>query len=172
MSGFQSTSYITQAPAVEGQRANTNPIAVLSSSAEGGWRAGASGLIVGRFAWASTTSGYEDLELNNTGTGVPLCFIPNVFGESMITTYLAESSLTIPAHMAAGNPIIEGDYWVKNTGAGAVTRGQKAYAKLADGTIIFDDTGQTNSGYIETGWYAASPAAAGELVVMTTRATS
>lgn len=169
MTDFQSTVNITQAPGVEGQRANTNPIVVLPSSVEGGWRAEAAGITVGRFAWATDDTGYEDSELSNAGSGKPLCFVPLNFGEAMITTYLAASGMVIQGHMPVGNPIVEGDYWVKHVGASAVTRGMKAYASLTTGQVQFAATGATISGYIETDWYAASPAAAGELVIMTSR---
>lgn len=172
MTAFQKSVNITQAPAIEGQRANMNPISVLPSSVEGGWRAGPSGVTVARFVWPDATSGYSDTRLANTGTGKPIAFVPNEFGEAMLTSYLSESGIVIPANMPVGNPVTKGDYWVKNTTGGAVTRGMKAYAKLADGTAIFDATGQvgSHSGYVETDWYCATPGGDGELVVMTREA--
>ena len=171
MTDFQQSVNITQGVASEGQRANMNPISVLPAI-EGSWHAGAGGLTVGRFAWHSTDSGMADVELvNAANSGKPVCFIPNHFGEAMLTDYLAGSSMVIPAHREVGQPIVQGDYWVKSTGSAAATTGMKAYAKLADGTILFDATGQvgSHSGYVETDWYAATPGAQGELVIMTSR---
>jgi hypothetical protein len=158
---FQTQVNITQAPAVAGQFASVNP-RHAALTVEGGFVAGASGVTVGLFAWADATGRI----LANTGTGLPAGFVART-EQALITTYLTEYGNTIPAGFAVGDVFSGGDFWVKNAGAGAVTVGQKAFARLADGTISFAAAGATVAGSIETKFFAATAGAAGELVKMT-----
>jgi hypothetical protein len=162
--GFQTAVNITQAPGVEGAIASLNPRHVLPGAA-GAWTAGTGGITVGRFAWGDVTA--TDSILVNNGSGAPTCFVANEFGEAMITTYLAESGMTIPAAYPVGLPLIAGDVWAKNAGSGAVTVGMKAYASNTTGQVQFAATGSPPGGYTETKWYAATAGAAGELIKMT-----
>jgi hypothetical protein len=156
---------ITQAPGVEGQIASLNPRHAAPGAA-GAWTAGTGGVTVGRFAWGDLTA--TDSVLVNNGSGVPTGIVANELS-AMITTYLAENGMTIPAGFPVPGFYIACDIWVKNTGSATSAVGNKAYAKLSDGTILFDATGQvgSHSGYVETKWYAATIGAQNELVKMT-----
>lgn len=162
--GFQTSVNMTQAPAVEGDIASLNPRHVLPG-AEGSWRAGAGGVTLGRFAWGDLAA--TDTLLVNNGSGAPSCVVAREMGDAMVTTYLAEGGMVIPAGYQVGCPLIGGDVWVKNTGSGASAVGQKAFAKLTDGTIQFAAAGATVAGFVETKWYAATIGAQNELVKMT-----
>lgn len=158
---FQTQVNLTQAPAVEGDFASANPRhSVLS--VEGGFVAGPSGLTIGRFCWADAST---NRILANTGTGAPTGFLHRDL-QALITTYLAESGMVIPAGFGIGELFNGGDFWVKNAGAGAVTVGMKAFAKNADGMISFAAAGATVAGSTETKWFAMTAGAAGELVKM------
>ena len=158
---FQSQIFTTQAPGVAGDFASTNP-RHSALSIPGGFVAGPNGLTIGLFAWADTATGSI---LSNTGTGVPTCFIHRNL-QALITTYLAEFGMTIPAGMGVGEMFSGGDFFVKNAGSNAVTIGMKAFANLTNGTITFAAPGATVTGAIETKWYAYTNNAAGELVKM------
>jgi hypothetical protein len=162
--GFQTSVNITQAPAVEGDIASLNPRHVLPGAA-GSWVAGSGGVTLGRFAWGDLTG--TDSVLVNSGSGAPTCIVAREIGDALITTYLSEAGMTIPQGFQVGLPLIGGDVWVKNTGAGAAAIGQKAFASLTTGQVQFAAAGATVSGYIETKWYAATIGAAGELVKIT-----
>lgn len=161
---FPNSMNMTQAPAVEGQIASLNPRHAAPGAA-GAFTAGSGGVTVARFAWSDAAG---SVLLNSASSGTPSGFVANEFGEAIITTYLAESGMVIPYGQPVPCFYTAGDFWVKNTNASAATViGNKAYAKLTDGTIQFYATGQTVAGYVETKWYAATVGAAGELVKMT-----
>ncbi|MDE1158426.1 MAG: hypothetical protein PW791_09135 [Neorhizobium sp.] len=158
---FQTQVQLTQAPAVAGDFASANPRhSVLS--VPGGFIAGTNGLTIGLFAWADTATGTI---LSNTGTGAPTGFVHRDL-QALITTYLAEFGMTIPAGFGIGELFNGGDFWVKNAGASAVTIGQKAFANNTNGTVSFAAAGATVAGSTETKWIAMSAGAAGELIKM------
>lgn len=161
---FQTTVNLTQAPAIEGDIASANPRHALPGAA-GAWVAGSGGVTIGRFAWGDLTA--TDSVLVNAGSGIPTCFVAREFGEALVTTYLAEYGMVIPAGFMVGSAFVSGDYWAKHTGASAVTVNMKAYASNTTGQVQFAATGATISGYTETKWYAATAGAAGELIKMT-----
>jgi len=163
---FQQTVNITQAPAVEGQLASvsTSRHSVVTP-AEGTWVAGTGGVTLGRFVWPDTTNGTT---LLNAGTGAPRGIVANVL-DALITTYLGEAGMGIPAGMPVGNVFDECDIWVKNTGSGAVTVGMKAFASNTTGQAQFAAAGATVAGYTESNFFADSPGAAGELIKISTR---
>lgn len=158
---FQTQVNLVQAPAVAGDFASANP-RHSTLSVPGGFVAGPGGLTIGLFAWADTATGTL---LSNTGTGLPTCFIHRD-GQALITTYLSEYGMTIPAGFGVGEMFNGGDFWVKNAGANAVTVGMKAFANTTNGTISFANTGTTVTGAVETKWYAMASGAAGELIKM------
>ena len=99
----------------------------------------------------------------NTGTGKPDGFIHRE-QQALISTYLAESGNLIPV----GFPVTlmrTGDYYAAVTVASA-EKGEKAFAKLADGTMQPAAAGATVSGFIETDFTISRPAGVGELAVM------
>jgi len=161
---FQQNIQVTQAPAVAGDFASTNPRhSVLS--VPGGFVAGASGLTVGLFAWADVTG----IILSNTGSGAPTGFLHRNL-QGLIGGYLAGSGMLVPAGMGIGELFNGGDFWVKNAGAGAVTVGMKAFANNTTGAVSFAAAGATVAGSTETKWFAMTAGAAGELVKMSNTA--
>ena len=156
--GFQTQVNAQQAPACAGDFASGNPRAATVSP-EGGFVAGAAGVTVGRFAWIQS----DGVTVLNTGTGKPDGFIHRE-QQAFITAYLGEVSDLIPV----GQPVTlmrTGDYYAKATVA-AATKGQKAFAKLADGTMQPANAGATVAGFIETDFAISRPALVGELAVM------
>lgn len=162
---FQQTINVTQAPAVAGDFASANP-RHSTLSVPGGFVAGAAGLTVGLFAWADTATGTI---LLNTGTGAPTCFIHRELNADFIPQQ-TEYGMTIPGGKYVGEMFSSGDFFVKNAGAGVVTKGMKAFANNTNGTISFAAAGATVAGATETKWFAHTAGAAGELIKMSTTA--
>src|SRR5229473_468395 len=102
MTGFQTSVATVQSPAVEGDFANANPRFTLDSG-PGALVAGAAGVTIGRFGWWSPH--FVD------GDGAP-GFVHRE-QQGLITTYLAESGMVIPAGFAL-TLSNGGDFWVKN----------------------------------------------------------
>lgn len=157
---FQTQVNAQQAPAIAGDFASSNPRASVVAP-EGGFVAGAAGVTVGRFAWV----GVDGLTvLNTAASGVPNGFVHRE-QQALIPTYLAESGNVIPV----GRPVTlqrTGDYFVTAT-VGAAAVGQKAFAKLADGTAQFANAGATVAGFVETAFTCSQACAVGELAAMT-----
>lgn len=150
MSEFQTAIQTNLAPGVEGDFASANPYQSVDAG-QCQIVAGASGLTAGRFAWVdpSGTRAY------NYGTGVPTGFVLREQALGLITTWLAGSGNLIQP--GAGVTIMKGgDFWARNAGANAVTRGMKAYANYATGAVTFGATGSPPSGGVTTAAIAAS----------------
>lgn len=162
---FQQSVQVTQAPGVPGDFASSNP-RHSQLSVPGGFVAGPNGLTVGLFAWADTATGTI---LSNSGVGLPTCFVHRNM-QAMLTAYLQEFGMTIPAGMGVGEMFSGGDFFVKNAGASAVTIGMKAFANNTNGTISFATSGTTVAGSTETKWYAYTINAAGEVAKMSSTA--
>jgi hypothetical protein len=156
---FQSVVNVTQAPGVAGDFASANPRSVVPSIA-GGWVAGPNGVTIGLFAWADTVTGTT---LSNAGTGAPTGFIHRN-QQALLTVYLTEFGMTIPAGMGVGGVYNGGDFFAKNAGASAATVGEKVFANNTTGTVSFAIAGATVAGSTETKWFAMSAGAVGELV--------
>jgi hypothetical protein len=157
---FQSVVNTVPALGVAGDFASVNPRSTVLAGA-GALVAASGGAIVGHFCWST-----DGVTVASTGTGAVLGFVARE-QQALITTYLAEASNSVPT----GFPVTvysAGDFFATNAGSGAVTRGLKAFANLADGSIQFAAAGATVAGAIETKWIAASAVAAGELVKIST----
>ncbi len=170
--GFQSSVNIHYAPAVAGDFASANPrFSVLAGP--NSLVAGVGGVLIAAFAWAAAygsvdpETGENDAlnTVTNAGSGVPTGFVHRE-GQALITAFLADSGNVIQqgsmVTLASG-----GDFWIKNTGAGAASYGQKVFASNTTGLAQTAAAGATVAGYTETKWYVASTAAAGELFKMT-----
>lgn len=128
---------------LEGDFASANPRHNVLAGA-GAIVAGPGGLTIGRFCWYSNNGNTDDL-------GVPAAAVNfgsgNVLGlvhrsqTALITAYLADASMVIPAGFPAGAIFSAGDFLVKNVGTGQAQPGMKAYANFADGTVTFAATG-------------------------------
>lgn len=158
--GFQNRTNLDLPYAVAGDFAGSNPRASYPSG-EGGHVAGAGGVTVARFAWIQADG---KTVLNADASAVPHGFIHRE-QQALITTFLGESSNVVPV----GLPVTvmrTGDYYVTAT-VGAATAGQKAFAKLTDGTMQAAAAGATVSGYVETPFTITRGALVGEVAVMT-----
>lgn len=156
---FQTSVSVYSGVGQAGQPASNTPI-IAAAGGPGAFQAGASGLVMARFAWRNATN---PLLLDNTGTGKPVGFVQN--NANATIGYLQGNSMTIPAGREA-SPIVGGDFWAVS--ATVATVGQKVFAVLADGTLKTGAAGATISGAVETDWYVASPAAVGDLLIIST----
>lgn len=133
--GFQTQVNIQPAPGLPGDFASANPRhSVLAGPTQ--LVAGPSGLTVGCFAWIDATGTYA----SNAGAGLPAGLVHRELGAAVITTYLAETSNTIPPGFEV-TVFNAGDFWVANAGANQVTIGMKAFANFGDGTVTFGAAG-------------------------------
>lgn len=154
---FQKQVNITPAPAVAGDFASSNPRSHVVGG-EGGYVAASGGVTVGRFAWIT-----GDTVASTAASGVPDGIVHRE-NNAQITAYLAESGNTI----LQGQPVTvfnKGDFYVTAT-VGAATKGQKAFAKLTDGTVQFAAAGDTVSGFVETAWTCTRACLVNELAVI------
>lgn len=157
--GFQKQVNTTPAIGLAGDFATANPRQSYPEP-EGGFVAGAGGLTVGRFAWI----GSDGVTVLNTGSGAPDGFVHRE-GQALITAFLAESGNLVPA----GLPVTimrTGDYLATATVAAAV-KGNKAFAKLADGTMQPGAAGATISGFVETAFVITRACLVNELATIT-----
>jgi hypothetical protein len=154
MAGFQTAVQNLPEVGVPGDRASMNPESVISRIAQ-------TAVTVARFVWPGTD---VDNQVQNTGTGLPLGLaIRDQIG--MITTYLAEASMVVPA----GFPVQvaeRGDRYAVS--ANVATESQKVFATLADGTLQFGAKGATIAGAVETDWKVKRGGAAGSVLIIST----
>ena len=153
--GFQTSVGVQPAPAVAGDFCDTNPRATVDAG-PGGLVAGTAGVVVGRFAWwnaAQVDGNNAPAIVNSFGSGPVTGFVGRN-QQALITTYLADSSMTI----APGFQMFlysAGGFWVQNDGAAAAVIGMKAYANFADGKVTFAATGSPTGVASATGSIAA-----------------
>lgn len=149
--GFQTQVGIMPAPAVEGDFCDSNPRytydagpgGLVSGTASG--QAGISGLVVGRFGWATSPLDGDNAPavVNNTGSGQVSGFIHRE-QQGLFTVYLEEVSMAMPG----GFPVTlftGGGFWVVNRGTTEATVGMKAYANFANGAASFAATGSATT---------------------------
>jgi hypothetical protein len=153
--GWQNQVNTVPAPAVEGDFSDKNTNRFTVDAGPGGLVSGNLGVTIGRFAWATTQAMDPDHApaiVNSFGTGVPTGFVARE-QQGQISAYLAAAGMTI----LQGQPVTlfaRGGFWAKNNGTTAATLGQKAYARLADGAVVFKAAGSPGSASI-TGSIAA-----------------
>lgn len=152
---FQKTVNITQAPGVAGDFASTNP-RHSALSVEGGFIAGPNGITVGAFAWLAPDSAGVFRVLNSFGAGAPAGFVHRNMN-ALITTFLSDGTMVIPAGFAIGDLFDGGDFWAANTGTTEALPGQTVYANYSNGAVSFAAAGSVSSASI-TGAIAASTA--------------
>lgn len=157
-SGFQTTIQAIPAIGIEGDFCDSNPRFTMDAGA-GGLVAGLLGLTMARFCWADY--GQLDPEnaprvVNSRGSGPVAGFVSIRGLDGLITSYLANATMTIPSGRAV-TVFSGGGFWVKNNGTTAAQVGMKAYANFADGSASFAAAGAPISG----GSGSASTIAAG-----------
>lgn len=153
--GIQTQVNAMLAPAVEGAFADANYRA-SALAGPGGLIAGASGAVVGRFAWTVMPDDFNGTPsiVNSFGNGLPMGFVHRE-QQGLITTFLADASMVVPQGFPV-NLFLTGSFWVKNAGATPALPGQKAYAKLSTGQVAFAATGAPPSSASSTGSIAAN----------------
>ena len=144
---------IEPAPAVQGDRVNNGAIFYTCHNF-----LTASTCTVGEFVWRDTTNP-EIAVKNSAASGLPLGIVERTHEY----TALSVDSLTVPAKENV-TTIEKGAVWA--TADTTVTRGMKAFATLADGSIQFAAAGATVTGAVETGWAAFTAGATGDLVMI------
>jgi hypothetical protein len=140
---------------IEGDFASNNPWFSFDAG-PGGLVSGASGLVIGRFAWVTHPDDPDGTPsvANNTGFGNVSGFVHRA-QQGLITTFLSFAGTTIPKGFQVGL-MVGGDFWVKNNGTTAAQPGNKAYANFADGTAAFAATGSPATAATFNGSVAAA----------------
>lgn len=125
---FQTRVNSFNPPAVEGDPASANPRSSTLAGA-GGLVAGLFGAIVGRFHWVAPD--FKSANPFADGPVAPDGFLHRA-QQGMIEVYLQEFSLQVPAgyQIDLSNG---GDFWIKNAGPAALTKGASVFAGYADG---------------------------------------
>jgi len=153
--GFQQTVQLQQAAAVAGDFASANPRASVVSH-EGTLVAGANGVTVARFAWATAAGLVSNTVVSsaNAFSNKPTGFVHRRQGAALITTYLGEVSNLVPQGFEV--TLMEtGDYWVAPLVNQALI-GQKVFANLGDGTIRTATAGSTIANFSGTASFATN----------------
>ena len=154
---FQKTLNRDLPVGVEGDFASTNPYhSVLAG--EGALKAGENGVTIGKFAWVDPATG---LVSNAQVANGVLGFVRRD-NTALITQYLAESTLLIPAGFGV-TLYDKGDFWARF--AGGATIGQKVFASITDGSVSAAATAPADT--VDTGFVVASTAVAGALAKIT-----
>lgn len=141
MANFQTQVTAVPAPAVEGDFTDSNPWITVDAG-PGGLVAGAAGVTMGRFAWTQASLLDPDNApqiVNSFGQGVPTGFVHRTL-TALITAFLAPSTMVLPQGFPA-TLMSRGGFFAKNNGATTNAIGNKAYAKLSDGSVSFAATG-------------------------------
>lgn len=128
MGGFQNIVNRDPAPAVEGDFASANPRSTVLAG-PGGLVAGLAGVTVGKFAWIGPD--FRTVDSFAAGPTAPDGFVHRD-QQALITVYLETASMQVPG----GFPVTlhnSGDFWVRNLGPSALTKGATVYAGYADG---------------------------------------
>lgn len=160
MTGFQKTVNSYSSPASEGNIASGNPMALYVAGPQA-LVSGASGVTVGRFAWATPVTAGDtpervDSNANLVADGTERSPSGFVFNEQQgnTTVYLAESGMSI---LPGQNMELatRGDFWAKIL-LNAATRNQKVFANLQNGSITSAATGATIAGNAGTASFATN----------------
>lgn len=152
--GFQTTVQLQQAAAVAGDFASANPRASVVSH-EATLVAGAAGVTVARFAWATSAGLVSNTVVGAAGANnKPTGFVHRRQGAALITAYLGEISNLIPQGFEV-TLMSTGDYWVAPI-TNTVTIGQKAFANLGTGEIQGAAAGATIAGFSGTASFATN----------------
>lgn len=142
---FPNSVQVQPAIGVWGDFSDGNPRSFIDAGA-GGLVAGPSGVTIGRAVWLSYSSADANgapAAVNNYGTGVPAGIIHRQ-QQALITAYLAEASMVIPAGFPTA-VLNGGGIFAKNEGATQALPGQYAYASYANGAISFAAAGAAST---------------------------
>lgn len=127
---FQTQTNAVPAPGIAGDFASTNPRHSVPGGPTG-LVCGAGGVACGRFGWTDVATGTIVL---NTGAGAPTGFVHNAH-QAVISTYLGEATLIVPAGFMMGDLFDSGDFWAKNDSSTVAVPGQKIFVDNGTGKI-------------------------------------
>lgn len=133
---FQSAVAAQMSPGVEGGFTGNQPTFTLTNPDEAQWVVGATGAIVGRFAWAAMLTGTA----TSAHPGTAQCRPGFVHRDQQV--YISGLLLTATLAMTAGMPIDmleDGPMWARF--AAGATAGHKVYVSYADGSVRSAVTG-------------------------------
>ncbi|MDB5777602.1 MAG: uncharacterized protein JWP38_3735 [Herbaspirillum sp.] len=147
--GFPRQVNVQAAPAVAGDFCDSNPRATVDAGS-GAFVAGTAGVTIGAFVWADSAN----KTVNNFGAGAPTGFARRD-QQALITAYLAENSMVIPAGFPV-TPFSAGGFFVVNSGSTTSAINNKAYANNANGSVSFGPTGTPPVAASVTGSIAAT----------------
>lgn len=148
--GFQSQVNVQPAVGVEGDFCTANPrYSVIAG--QGALVAGAAGVTIGKFCWTVNPPDNDGTPsiVNSFGTG-PIAGFVGRNQQGLITTYLADAGMTIPAGFGMF-AYSSGEFWVRSVDTDEAIPGQKVFARYADGGAIFGAAGSTPLGATVTG---------------------
>jgi hypothetical protein len=134
--GFPNRVNGVQALGIEGAFASDNP-RMTALAGKGQYIAGANGVAAGKFVWLAS----DGVSVNNYGAGIPLGIVARGM-QGFITAFLGDSTQIIPV----GQPVTvftNADIWVKQLGSASATLGMTAYARYADGGVVFGTSAPT-----------------------------
>lgn len=148
--GFQTQVYNQPVQAVAGDFASVNPYFTLDAG-PGGLIAGASGVVIGRFAWTvpPVDPNSANQVVNSFGYGSVAGFCHRA-QQGLNSTFLSDAGTTILQGIMV-TLMTGGDFWVVNDGSTSAQVGQKAYANFATGKVSFAATGSPAAGASATG---------------------
>jgi len=157
--GIQATITTQPAPGIAGDFCDANP-RYSWDAGPGGLVAGPNGLVIGLFAWVA----YSQLDgdsapaaANNFGSGPVTGFVSRA-QQGLITTYLSDAGVTIPAGFQC-TLMSGGGFWAYNSGSGQALPGMKAYANFVNGKVTFAAPGAPTTASATTSTIASGTAA-------------
>lgn len=157
--GFQSFINTYQPTGQKGSRASMNPRAFVLGG-EGDYRADATDVVtVANFAWC-VPGGTAHGAL--TAGGI-LAFVSNEM-EALITTWLAQDTLVVPAGLIVP-AYTHGDFWAEMNGTGAVAVGDAIYAVNASGAPSTSSASATDTGYKAASAIPAQASSSGNVTI-------
>lgn len=159
---FQQQVNMHQAPAVEGDFASVNPYASVIAL-DAAVVAADEGVTVGRFAWVVGNEASN--AASNAGTTAPTGFVSRRGNHAVITQWLGRYSMIVPKGVNV-TLHVQGEFFAKTSAAATI--GQKIFASTTDGSVTTGTAGTNVPGFVETNYYAATAANAGELVAIST----
>lgn len=121
---------------IEGGWSGVNPHFTLPNPIEGAWTVGATGLLIGRFAWGDPATG----QLTGAHPGTPNVRVGFIHRDqaAYITGLLNAASLAMTPGLIV-DALEDGPVWARFAAGG--TTGQKVYASYADGSCRAGVTG-------------------------------
>lgn len=125
---FQTQVNAVQAPGVAGAFADTNPRHSYMAG-PGGLICGPLGVACGYFGWVDDATGQV---VTNYGSGAPDGFVHNAH-QALITEYLGQATLVVPAGFMMGDLFSGGGFWIQNNTGQPVIPGLKVYANNSTG---------------------------------------